>query len=186
MRRALVLSALGVAIPGLAVAAPPAEHGPAWGMLAAAIFNLGILGFLLFRFAGPPIQNFMIQRSRGIARAIEEADARLREASVEVERWRERLSGLDREIEEIAQRIREQTEIEREQRLDRARATGQRIRQEADALAEFEVRQAADALRVEVAELATRGALGLLREMLRPEDDRRLISEYVDRIGAAS
>ena len=186
MRRTFVLAALGAAIPGLARAAENSTLGPAWGMLAAAIFNLGVLGFVLYRFAGPAIQNFMIQRSRGIARAIEEADARLREASVEVERWRERLSGLDGEIQEIAQRVREQTETEKEQRMDRARATGARIRQGADALAEFEVRQAADALRVEVAELATHGALGLLREMLQPEDDRRLVSEYADRIGVAS
>ena len=163
-----------------------AEHGPAWGVLIAAIFNAVVLVAILVRVTGRPLRNFLIQRSRAVARAIEEANQRLREAEREVEQWKERLSNVAAEAAEIVRAAGELAEFERQRRLERALATANRIRQDADTLAQQEVEQARETLREEVAELAASGASALVRELLRAEDDRRLIAEYADRIGEAA
>jgi F-type H+-transporting ATPase subunit b len=176
---------VGVLAPGTALAAegPGAAHGPAWGVLVAAIFNAVVLVVILVRATGRPLRNFLIQRSRAVARAIDEANQRLREAEREVERWKERLSNVDGEAAEILRAAGELAELERQRRLKRARATASRIRQDAETLAQQEVAQAREVLREEVAELAASGAGALVRELIRAEDDRRLIAEYADRIG---
>jgi F-type H+-transporting ATPase subunit b len=155
-------------------------------MLIAAVFNLVVLVVVLVRFAGSPIRDFLIQRSRGVARAIEEAEGRLRAAEAEVERWKQRLTRVDQEGAEIMRLVGSQADLERQRRVERARSTADRIRVDADALAEQEVDHARDLLRAEVSEIAASGALSLIRDLLRPEDDRRLVSEYAERIGASS
>jgi F-type H+-transporting ATPase subunit b len=155
-------------------------------MLIAAVVNVGILLYALFRFGSAPIRDFLVQRSRSIARAIEEAEVRLRKAEAEVERWRERLAGVEGEAAEILRVVGSQADTERQRRVSRARATADRIRQEAEALSGQEVDRARNLLRAEVADLASSGALALLRQTIRPDDDRRLVGEYADRIGAAA
>jgi F-type H+-transporting ATPase subunit b len=170
----------------LAAAGEAAAHGPAWGVLVAAVFNTIVLVVILVRATGRPLRSFLVQRSRAVARAIDEANARLRQAESEVEQWRARLSNVDEEGAEIVRAAGELAEAERQRRFERARATADRIRRDAQMLAELEVEQAREILRAEVAELAASGAAALVRELLRPEDDRRLVAEYTDRIGEAS
>ena len=79
----------------------------------------------------------------------------------------------------------ELAELERQRRRERAQATAERIRQDAEALADLEFEQAREQLRAEVAELAAASAASLVRELLQPEDDRRLISEYAQRVEAS-
>lgn len=178
--------AVGLLLPGLAWAAEEshAAHGPNWGMLAAAIFNAIVLLVLLLRFAQRPIRDFLVQRSRRIARAIEAAEGRLLEAAAEVQRWRAQLARVDEAGADIVRLAGQTAEAERERRLERARQTAARIRREAGELGEQEVARARAALRAEVAELAAGLAASLVRARLRPQHDRRLFSEYVDRIGA--
>jgi F0F1-type ATP synthase membrane subunit b/b' len=154
-------------------------------MLAAAVFNTLLLAMILVRFARTPIRDFLIQRSRAIARAVEATEARLLEASVEVQRWRSRLSRVGEETTEMLRLAGESAEAERARRLERGRQAAQRIRLEASELAEREIVEARDALRTELAELSAGLAASLLRQSLRPEDDRRLVADYVQRIGAA-
>jgi F-type H+-transporting ATPase subunit b len=179
---------LGMLAPATVFAAETSggAHGPAWGVLVAAIFNAIVLVVILIRATGRPLRNFLIQRSRAVARAIDEANQRLREAEREVERWKERLANVDAEAGEVVRAAAELAELERQRRFDRARATADRIRLGADTLAQQEVAQAREALREEVADLAASGAAALVRELIRAEDDRRLIVEYADRIEEAT
>jgi F-type H+-transporting ATPase subunit b len=143
-----------------------------------------VLVVILVRFTGAPMRNFLRQRSRTVARAIEEAKTRLQQAHGEVEQWRGRLSNVDEEAAEIVRNAGELAELEKQRRFERARATADRIRRDAEALADQEFEQAREELRAEVAELAAASAAVLVRELLQPEDDRRLITEYADRVEA--
>jgi F-type H+-transporting ATPase subunit b len=185
VRGLLLLLCLLAPLSAVAAEGAEAAHGPAWGVLVAAIFNAVVLVVILVRFTGAPMRNFLRQRSRTVARAIEEAKTRLEQAQQEVEQWRARLSNVDEEAAEIVRNAGELAELERQRRRERAQATAERIRQDAGALADQEFDQAREELRAEVAVLAAESAAALVRDLLRPEDDRRLITEYAQRVEAS-
>lgn len=187
MRGGILVLALAAPAVARAAGGEAAAHGPNWGMFVAAVFNLAVLAAILVRFARQPVRNFLIQRSRRIARAIEDAERRLEEADSEVTSWRDRLARVGQETEELIRLAGEATDAERQRRLRRASATAERIRTEASGVAEQELGRAREELRAEVADLSAGIAASLVREGLRPEDDRRLVAECVDRLegGAA-
>jgi F-type H+-transporting ATPase subunit b len=179
---------VGTALPTLALAAETAgeHHGPNWGLLGVAAFNVVVLAAILVRFARSPIHDFLVQRSRRVARSIEAAENRLREAGEEVTRWRDRLSRVDEEVAEILQLTGEGAEAERRRRLDRATQTAERIRVEAEALAGQELVRARQELRAEVASLSASMAVSLVRETIGPADHRRLVAHYAESIVGAT
>lgn len=175
-----------VASPALAAGGGEAEGGRGWLVLGLQTLNTAVLVLVLIRLARRPVKSFLLQRSHTIRRDIEAAETRLREAEAEIEGLRQRLARFEDEAGEIIARSTEQAEAERQRRLERATESAARIQREARTLADQEVARARDELRREVAELATSLASALLRAEIRPEDDRRLVSEYAEQIGAES
>ncbi len=184
--RVVVLGCLLLWLASPAVAAAAAEHGTNWPLLGLQVLNTAVLVLILLRFTRQPIRDFLIQRSHGIRREIDAAEARLSDAEAEIQQLRRRLARFGDEKEEIVARSAEQAEAERAHTLERAQGTAERIREEAHRVADQEIERARQELQSEAAELAVSLARDLLRENLTPEDDRRLVSEYVNRVGGAS
>ncbi|MFQ5514354.1 MAG: ATP synthase F0 subunit B [Myxococcota bacterium] len=176
------LITLAVALQAVASEAAHAEHGPNLRMLLLQILNTLVLALILIRFAGRPIRDFLIQRSRGIRREIETSEARLSEARRALEELQARLERFEAEAQGIVAEMAAQAEAERVRAIERARATAERIRDEARRMAEQEIERARRELQNEAAELAATLAKELLRETLGPEDDRRLVREFVERL----
>lgn len=170
--------------PELQASGAEAPAGPNWRLLGLQVLNVGLLLAVLFRFARPPILEFLRERSQGLRRAIESADQQLRKAEDEIAGLRSRLDAFEQEASVILGQSEEQARAERERTLDRAQVSVERIREEAHRVADQEVVRARGELRAEAAELAASIARELLRENLTPEDDERLVREYIDRLGA--
>lgn len=179
---AMVVAALLAAHAGDAHAAAEGEHGPSFFLLGIQILNFAVLLFLLYRYARKPVLGYLAERSRFIRHAIEAADARLREAEAELAGLRSRLEGFDDEARALVARAAEQAEIERQHHIERARAAAERIREDARRVSDREIERARLELRAEAAELATELAAQLLRDRVTPDDDRRLVREFVERV----
>ncbi len=182
----LGLLLLWLASPVWAATAAEAEHGTNWPLLGLQVLNAVVLVLILARFTRRPIGDFLIQRSHGIRRNLDAAESRLREAESEIQQLRRRLARFEDEKQEIIARSAEQAEAERAQALERARGMAERIREEAQRVADQEIERARQELQSEAAELAISLARDLLRENLTPDDDRRLVREYVHRVEATS
>ena len=185
-QRVVVLGSLLLLLASPVWAATAAEHGTNWPLLGLQVLNTAVLVLILLRFTRRPIRDFLLQRSHRIRRQIDAAETRLREAETEIEQLRRRLVRFEEEKQEIIARSGEQAEAERAQTLERVRATAERIREEARRVADQEIERARQVLQSEAAELAVSLARDLLREQLTPDDDRRLLREYVDRLGGTS
>jgi len=185
-QRVVVLGSLLLASPVFAATAAQADHGTNWPLLGLQVLNTLVLVLILVRFTRRPIRDFLIQRSHRIRREIDTAESRLREAEAEIEQLRRRMARFEDEKQEIIARSGEQVEAERTHGLERARRTAERIREEARRVADREIERARQQLQSEAAELAVSLARGLLRENLTPEDDRRLVREYLHRVGGTS
>ena len=169
-----MLAALLAVASGVQAAEGAEAHGPSWTMLGWHVVNFGFLLFLLHRYARKPILDFLAQRSQGIREQIRDAEQRLDAAEAEVASLRARLRDFESEAQGIVTAATEQAEFERARALERASETAQRIREDAQ--------RARQELRDEAADLATTLAAEILRERLTPDDDKRLVGEFVDRI----
>ena len=134
---------------------------------------------LLKKFAFGPIQNVIDERRKRIREALEEAERTRAEARELLEEHRQLRARSRSEAEEIlaearrvaesmATRVREETEADRQRRLD---DTKRQIAAETE--------RALEQIRNEVAELALVAAEKVTRKSLDRDDQRRLIEEAI-------
>jgi F-type H+-transporting ATPase subunit b len=176
---------LVLAAPALAASEAGEAHGPSFGMLALHALNFAFMLWLLNRYARRPLLDYLAQRSQGIREELDSAQARLLEAEQELDALRTRLAAFDGEAERILATAEQVAQSEKQHAVERARETADRLREDAQRVVQQEIARARTELRAEAANLSTRLAGELLRDKLEPEDDKRLVKEFVDRIGEA-
>lgn len=180
----LVGFALLLLWPELAIGAEEGEtHGASWTILILHVANFSFLAFLLYRYARRPILDYLAQRSLNIKSQLESAQERLRSAETELAELRERLAHLHEEEERLLSLGAERGEGERARSIARGEETARRIREDAQRVAAQEIARARQVLREEAADLAAELAAELLRQNLTVEDDRRLVQEFIERVG---
>jgi F-type H+-transporting ATPase subunit b len=149
------------------------------GLMIWTVVCFLITLWVLRRYAFGPIQKTIDERRERIRQAIEEADKAREEARRLLEEHRSLIGRAKSEGEEIlaearrvaeasVRRMREETEADRQRRLEETRRQ-----------IEAETRRALEQIRQEVAELSLLAATKVTRKALDDEDHRRLIEEAV-------
>ena len=147
------------------------------GLMIWTLVAFGLTFFVLKRFAFGPIQATIDERRDRIRQSIEEADAARAEARKLLEEHRaligqarEEASGILAEARKVAdaqaQRAKDETEADRQRRLEETR-------KQIDA----ETARALEQIRQEVAELSVVAAEKILGKTIDRDDQRRLIDE---------
>lgn len=158
----------------------------AWGEylpVIAKVFNLlifaGILVYLLRRPVGQAFRDRRENIRRELMRAQEERNAAL----AKLEEVEGRLARLDSEVEAI------RAQAQRDAAEERARAERateeeiRKIREQSRREIESAAKAARADLRAYAAEQSVRLAEEMIRRDIRPEDDARLVGEYVEELG---
>ena len=173
------------AMPALAseVAGEHAHAEPSWAYFFYHSVGLALLIGVLVYFTREPLKNFLLDRSDGIRRQIESAEAALAAARAEASELQTRLARVTDENEAFIRAAAEQAEAERVLALERARQAAERIREESRRAADQEIARARRELQAEAAQLAVRVAAEILRHGITPDDERRLVGEFVESIG---
>ena len=149
------------------------------GLMVWTLIAFGITLFVLKRYAFGPIQRVIDDRRERIRRAIEEADHARDEARKLLEEHRALIGQARSDAEDIlaearrvaeAQRVRvrEETEADRQRRLEDTRRE-----------IEAETRRAIDQIRSEVADLTLLATEKVVGKALDQADQRRLIEEAI-------
>jgi F-type H+-transporting ATPase subunit b len=149
------------------------------GLMIWTIVCFLITLFVLKRYAFGPIQRTIDERRERIRQAIDEADKAREEARRLLEEHRALTGRAKSDAEEIladarkvgeasVRRMREETEADRQRRLEETRRQ-----------IEAETRRGLEQIRAEVAELSLLAATKVTRKALDDEDHRRLIEEAV-------
>jgi F-type H+-transporting ATPase subunit b len=168
--------------PAVASAAAPGEGGGDVMTLVWQGVNLIILIAVVVYFARRPVLDFFRQRHDQVREDLDAAARLLSEAEARLAEWRSRAERLDAEVERIKSEAHERAARERERIVTEAQKSAERIRHDAAAAVDREVARARDALRAEAAELATELATDLLQQNVTPDDQRRLVDEFVTRV----
>jgi F-type H+-transporting ATPase subunit b len=149
------------------------------GLMIWTIICFLVTLYVLKRFAFGPIQNMLDERRERIQRSIEEAEHARVESRKLLEEHRALIGQARGQAEEILaearkvadsqrQRVREETEADRQRRLEETRRQ-----------IEAETQRALEQIRAEVAELTLAAATKVTGKVLEDEDHRRLIDDAI-------
>jgi F-type H+-transporting ATPase subunit b len=175
-----------IALP--AWAAGDAEHGPSTMDLVWQAVNLAAVLAVIIYLGRKPVAAFFSDRRTGIKNDIDGAAELLQKAEAHYSDWQRKLVDLEAEMDGIRDTARSRAEDERDQILAEARDTADRIKRDAVAAVDQELRRGRTELRREAAELAVDLADKLLEEKVNDGDRDRLLDEFITRIepGASS
>ena len=156
------------------------------GLMIWTLVCFAITFFVLKRFAFGPIQRIIDERRERIRRSLEEADNARAEARRLLAEHRELQARARGDAEEILtearrvadsmrDRVREETEADRQRRLEETRRQ-----------IEAETQRALEQIRAEVGELALVAAEKVTRKSLDDADQRRLIEDAIRELDFSS
>jgi F-type H+-transporting ATPase subunit b len=169
----------------LAVAAEAGEDDksglikPIPGLMIWTVISFGIAFFVLRRYAFGPVQRIIDERRERIRQSLEEADRARAEARRLLEEHRALQARSRQEGEEILAEARRIADSMRERAREETEADRQRRLEETRRQIEAETQRALEQIRAEVADLALVAAEKVTRKALDDADQRRLIDEAI-------
>jgi len=152
--------------------------GEVFWQIVSFILLIILLAYVLKR----PIRVFLMKRKEDIKNSLEQSAKKEEESRKNFENWERKLNLLSQEIAELHQKISQEGEVERQRIIERALEESDRLRKQAQVVAEQEVKKARSALRREMVDLSVELAEKLLKERTQPQDQERLIREYMGKM----
>jgi F-type H+-transporting ATPase subunit b len=182
----MIVSFLKPALLWLAETEPAAgifQNQPLWRVINLLIFVL----ILVYIFRNKiRIGQVFDNRAATIVKELEQARREKQDAEQKLAEVEARLGHLDEEI----ARIRAEADAEREREAARlsqsAAADAEKIRQMAQREIEGAMKAARTELRAFVAEQSVEMAETIIRREIRPEDNTRMLNQYIDELGEVS
>jgi F-type H+-transporting ATPase subunit b len=162
-----------------------AHHGGAaipWGEIVKQAVNFAILAGALYFLLRKPVSSFLKDRSELLRKSIEDAATARAEAARKLAAVEERIAKLADEIAQMNGKMDEEAKIEAQALHETATAEIARIRTQAEFTSEQEVKKARQELQKEASLLSAQAAEALVRKVLSPEDQERLVRENIEKI----
>ena len=152
------------------------------GLMIWTIVCFLIALWVLKRYAFGPIQKMIDDRRERIRRSLEDAEEAREEARRLLEEHRSLIGQARSEGEQILAEARRVAESQRERVKEETEAERQRRLEDIQRQIQAETQRALGEIRAEVAELTLVAAAKVTRKALDSEDDRRLIEEAVSEL----
>jgi F-type H+-transporting ATPase subunit b len=146
-------------------------------------FNFALMAGLLAYFVTKPIRKGLKGRTAEIEKTLADAQAAKEAAEAKHLEYSEKLAKATEEIAGITEAIRREGELERDKIIASAKELAIKIEQEADNKASGVVVKARAELRKEAASLAVELAEDLLKKQVSADDQKRLVDEYMQKVG---
>lgn len=198
-RRAFIKRLPPAALVGFALASAPLTASAAGGgghheadltsqliLLVCAVINFAIFLWAINRAAGSPVRDFLSSRRSEVSEAIEAAGKAKAEAEALKAEYEQKVAKLADTKSELVADIKAIAMTERERTLSAANEAAERMRRDAELTAESDLHRARRELREEAAVLATELASKMISEQLDDGARRRLLAEFISKVGASS
>jgi len=183
--RALLLGIVILA-PVAAFAAGGDGHADSGAVLKDFIyrcFNFALMAGLLAYFVTKPIRKGLKGRTEEIEKTLADAEAAKAAAEAKHKEYSEKLAKATEEIAGITEAIRREGELERDKIIAAAKDMADKIELEAENKAAGVVAKARIELREEASRLAVELAEDMLKKQVSADDQKRLVEEYMQKMG---
>jgi len=178
---AVVVCALNTSV-AIASGGEERTQGEIMKELGYQAFNLILLLGVFYYFGRGTVSEFFASRRSGIQSELTEAASLLAEAEQRNSDLQRRLVDLSSEVDEIKSSAAQRATDEADRIVADAKVAAERIRTDAQAAIDQELRRAQSSLRDEAADLALALAAGKLKDQVGDADRDRLIDEFITRI----
>jgi len=159
-------------------------HGPDVVELIAKTFNWIIFAWILYYFLKKPLADFFATRVSKIREDLEMAKTSREDAEKRLAEIEEKMSGLDAEVEAIAQKARADAEKERIRLKKKADEDAEKIRKQAAKDIEQAKEEALSDVKRYVVDLAMERVESELEKRMTEADQERLVHDFAQKLGA--
>ncbi len=176
------------------VDAAAADHGDGHGegSLSAAklkdlfwrVINFIALMIILVKFGAKPIASALGARQTTIRNELEDLETRRDEAEKQYRQFEAKLATVEKDIDSIVEKAVAQAEVEKTKILEKAELAVDDMKRQAEMTIQNEVSEARRDLKNQVADQAAVMAEELIVKNLTPEDQVKIIENYLDKVGA--
>jgi len=146
------------------------------------IANFIVLLFILYKLMWKKMKSFFAGRREGIKASLEEAEVVRAEAEKKFKEYDEKIKKAEEEIQGISAMIKAQGEEEKKRIIADAERASVKMKEDAKARMEQEIKKAKNELRLEASELAVQMAEDILKKKVTKEDHEGMVREYLDRM----
>ncbi len=143
------------------------------------IVNFAILVFILVKFAGKPLKDFLRQRKELIEKSLREAQEAKELAAKALSEIEERLKLKDKEIEDIILSAKTSGEREKERLIEEGNKLSQKIIEQARTNIDYEIKKAKEVIKKEAVDAAIKLAEEKIKTRLTKEDQEKLLKESI-------
>jgi len=179
-------AALVVLSASVAMAAADGHHVDSAVLIKDFLYrtlNFAVTFGLLAYFVTKPIRKGLAGRSQGIEKALKEAQEAKEKAEARYAEYDEKLTKASAEIDDIYASIKREGELERDRIIAEAKAMAEKISQDAEKASSREIAKAKAELRQEATHMAIEIARDLLTQKVTGDDQKRLVNEYIQKVG---
>ncbi len=188
LKSAGYVAALVFSLGGIALAASDGGHGVvhnAWlGIDTAKVLNFSILIIVLFLVARKPVAEFFSSRAKGIEDEIKVLEQKKADAQKKLAEYQAKFKSLDQESKKIVEEYIKQGEEAKVRILAEAEAQATKLEAMAKRNIEQEFKSAKIKLQQEIAEKAMIKAEELIKASISPDDQDKLVDEYLKKVVA--
>jgi F-type H+-transporting ATPase subunit b len=146
------------------------------------IVSFGILLWVLYKFAFPPILKILEERERKIRESLEQAERHRSEAERKLQEYEAKLNAAAREAEAVMAQAKERAQRLLEENEQRLAADAERIKGDTAREIEHERRKAIQEIRAQTTDLALLVAEKVVGRTLNDQDHRRLADEALEAV----
>lgn len=148
-----------------------------------SVFNFVVFVGVLFVALRKPVREFFAARADLLAQRVRQAGQAEEEAKVRLDEIRARMTRLETDVAAMRRQAEQDGEIERLAIVQRAESFSQKIARDTERMIAQELSRSEDALKRTSVDMAILMAERILREQMSPEDQGRVASRFVERIG---
>jgi len=162
-----------------------AESESPWStwMLFWRVVNAAALVGLLIYFLRKPLGSFFSERKTQISSDLAEAQEQREKAEALLGEYKQKLAGMEKEVEKLRAELRKSADAESAKIEVDADKLASSMVEAAKLAAEQEVRKARITLKNEAVGLAVQMAESLIREKINDTDRKRIIEDYLEKVG---
>jgi F-type H+-transporting ATPase subunit b len=146
------------------------------------VVNFIILMALLWKLLADKIRTYFVDRREEIAQMIDEADKAKADAEAQYADIQQKLKNVEKDIQDIKGAIMGELGSEKARIIEEGKVAAERIIQQAKWTAEQEVVKAKNELKDHVVEMAGDMASGMITKSMTPDDQKRILEEYLEKV----
>jgi len=181
---AILIVAISV---GIALASGDAEGGhesgaELWKGWGIKTFNFLVLIGLLYWLLASKIKDFFVGRRAEIKEDLEKAVERKAEAEKKYREYSEKIDKASGEIDSILEMIKAQGVAEKQKIIEDAERTAKKMKEDAQARIEQEMKKATDDLKTQAVNLSVKMAEEILKKSITQDDHKSMVKEYIDKV----